>query len=543
MDWISRMLVTFLVNSIVQVAIIAGLALLCSVALRRAAAKYQYVLWIAALLLSSLLPLWSLKSAISSAVSVRGHDTLAGTGQSKPGPAPPNETIALGLWSWLSQPHEELLLFPPTLTAVLASLYAAFLVYRVVCLGFAGRHTRKLFDAAGTHPASGTVRSLVERHAKAFRLKRVPRVYARDGIGPLTVGVMQPILLMPTTFLETASEADFDSAVCHELAHISRMDFQMNLICELVSLGVSFHPAAWLMKARINQTRELACDDLAVEKLSTPTLYAGALVHIAQSLLADSRNVSPSLAQGLFDTGDMERRIKNLLDKRSRLGKTWGRVLTLTMVGGLVGVTIGASTFSVEMTSDRRPAASSSEQGAQANDNSSRPRIRVSQITFVETTKTIDETEIQAFAKEIEGLKEMDQSWLEEVQERTRAFWQNRGYFKVKVEATSKVVSDSPGEQVFSVSATVNPGSQYRLKQLIFTGAAAFTTHELEAMFPILPGDIMNREKIARGLEKMRSAYGARGYKDWTCVPDTEIDDSNHTITLRIGIAEGPPSK
>jgi len=64
----------------------------------------------------------------------------------------------------------------------------------------------------------------------------------------------------------------------------------MNLICELVSLWVSFHPAAWLMKARINQTRELACDDLAVEKLSTPTLYAGALVHIAQSLLADSRN-------------------------------------------------------------------------------------------------------------------------------------------------------------------------------------------------------------------------------------------------------------
>ena len=543
MDWISRMLVTFLVNSIVQVAIIAGLALFCSAALRRAAAKYQYVLWIAALFLSSLLPLWSLKSAISSAVSVRGHDTLAGTGQSKPGPAPPNDTIALSLWSWLSQPHEEQLSFPPTLTAVLASLYAAFLVYRVVCLGFAGRHTRKLFDAAGTHPASGTVRSLVERHAKAFRLKRVPRVYARDGIGPLTVGVMQPILLMPTTFLETASGADFDSAVCHELAHISRMDFQMNLICELVSLGVSFHPAAWLMKARINQTRELACDDLAVEKLSTPTLYAGALVHIAQSLLADSRNVSPSLAQGLFDTGDMERRINNLLDKRSRLGKTWGRVLTLTMVGGLVGVTIGASTFSVEMTSDRRPAASSSEQSAQANDKSSRPRIRVSQITFVETTKTIDETEIQAFAREIEGLKALDQSWLEEVQERTRAFWQNRGYFKVKVEVTSKVVSDSPAEQVFSVSATVDPGSQYRLKNLIFTGATVFTPSELASMFPIKPGDIFSRERIARGLENLRSAYGARGHKDFMCVPDTDFDDSNHTATLRIGITEGPSSK
>jgi|HubBroStandDraft_4_1064222.scaffolds.fasta_scaffold30318_4 beta-lactamase regulating signal transducer with metallopeptidase domain len=543
MDWISRMLVTFLVNSVVQVAIIAGLALLCSAALRHAAAKYQYVLWIAALLLSSLLPVWSLKSAISPAVSVRGHDTLEGIGQSKPGPGRPNDTIALGLWSRLSQRHEEQLSFPPTLTAVLASLYAAFLVYRVVCLGFAWRHTRKLYDAAGTHPASGTVRSLVERHAKAFRLKCAPRVYAPDGIGPLTVGVMQPLLLMPAKFLEAASEADFDSAVCHELAHISRRDFQMNLICELFSLGVSFHPAAWLMKSRINQTRELACDDLAAEKLSTPTLYAGALVHIAQSLLADSRNVSSSLAQGLFDTDDMERRISNLLDKRSRLGKTWERVLTLAMVGWLVGVTIGASAFSVQMTPDRRPAASSNEQSAQANDNSSRHRIRVSQITFVETTKTIDETEIQSFAREIEGLKELDQSWLEEVQERTRGFWQNRGYFKVKVEVSSKVVSDSPTEQVFSVSATVDPGSQYRLKNLIFTGATVFTPSELASMFPIKPGDIFSRERIARGLENLRSAYVTRGHKDFTCVPDTDFDDSNHTVTLRMEIDEGRPSK
>jgi beta-lactamase regulating signal transducer with metallopeptidase domain len=537
------MLVTILVNSIVQVAIVAGLAFLCSVALRRAAAKYQYVLWIGALLLSSLVPLWSLKSAISPAAGVGGHDKLAGIGQSKPGPARPNDAITLGLWSRLSQPHEQQLSFPPVLTAVLASLYAAFLVYRVACLGFAWRHTRKLYDAARTHPASGSVRSLVERHAKAFPLQRAPRVYAPDGIGPLTVGVIRPILLMPATFLETASEADFDSAVCHELAHISRKDFQVNLICELLSLGVSFHPAAWLIKSRINQTRELACDDLAAEKLSTPTLYAGALVHIAQSLLADSRIGSSSLAQGLFDTDDMERRISNLLDERSRLGKTWGRILTLGMVGSLAAVTIGASAFSVQMTLDRRPAESSSEQSAQANDSSSRHRIRVSQITFVETTKTIDETEIQSFAREIEGLKELNESWLEEVQERTRAFWQNRGFFKVKVEVSSKVVSDSPAEQVFSVSATVDPGSQYRLKKLTFTGATVFTPSELASMFPIKPGDIFSREKIAKGLEKMWRSYRASGCKGCTWVPDTEIDDSDNTITLRIDIAEKLPSK
>jgi beta-lactamase regulating signal transducer with metallopeptidase domain len=542
MDWTSRMLVTFLVNSIAQVATIAGIALLCSVGLRRAAARYQYILWIAALLLSSLLPIWSLRWASSPAFSVREPGTVAGTRQLKTGRARPNN-IALGLWSRLSQPHEEQLSLPPTLTTLLVSLYVAFLVYRVVCLGLAWQHTRKLYDAAGTHPTSETVRSLVERRSKAFCLKLAPRVYALDGIGPLTVGVMQPILVMPETFLETAPEADFDSAVCHELAHISRRDFQMNLICELVSLGVSFHPAAWLMKSRINQTRELACDDLAVEKLSTPALYAGALIHIAQSFLADSRSVSSSLAQGMFDTDNMEHRISNLLDTRLRLGKAWGRVLTLGMVGSLVCVTIGASAFSVQMTPNGTPTASSTGQSAQGNDNSSRHRIRVNQITFVETTKTIDETEIQSFAREIEGLKELDQSWLEEVQERTRGFWQNRGYFKVKVEVSSKVVSDSPAEQVFSVSATVDPGSQYRLKNLIFAGATVFTPSELASMFPIKPGDIFSRERIARGLENLRSAYRTRGHKDFTCVPDTDFDDSNHTVTLRMEIDEGRPSK
>lgn len=546
MEWISRILVTFLVNATVQATVIAGLALLCSLALRRAAARYQYVLWIAALLLSSLLPVWSLKPAISPAVSVDARDTLAVLNHPGPSPARPGDAVALGLWSRLSRSHIRPLSLPPALAAILAICYAAFLVYRIVGLGFAWRHTRRLYDTPGTHPAPETVRRLVEHHAMAFHLKRVPRLYALDGIGPLTVGVRQPILLMPATLLETASEADLNSAVCHELAHISRSDFPANLVCEFVSLAVSFHPAVWFMKSRISQARELACDDLAVEKLSTPTLYADALVHIAQSLLVDSENVSSSLALGLFDTDNMERRVSNLLDKRNRLGGTWERALTMGAVASLAGVTMGASVFSMQMTPDRKPPVSSAGQSAQANEKSSQPHIRVSQITFVEMTRTIDETEMQAFTKEIEGLTKLGQSsepWLEEVQERTKALWQNHGYFKVKVEVISKVVSNSPAEQVFSVSATINPGSQYRLKELVFTGNTAFTTPELEAMFPMLPGEILNREKIARGLEKMRAGYGTRGYKDWMCVPDTEIDDSNHTVILKIGITEGQPSK
>lgn len=549
MEWISRMVVTFLIDSMVQVAVIAGLALVCSWALRRAAARYQHVLWVAALLLSSLLPVWSLKSANFPAVRGENYHNTSALNQSRTGEVKANDSAASGTWARLLEfhilePHIKEISVPSAVAAGFALCYAVFLIYRILGLAFAWRRVRNLYDAPSAQPASELVRTLVTERALKFHLKCAPRVYALDGIGPLTVGSRQPVLLMPATFLEAASRTDLDSAVCHELAHIARRDFQSNLICEFVSLAVSFHPAVWLMKSRVSQARELACDDLAAEKMRSPTLYAGALIHMAQSLLANTKGMSSGLAHGLFDTDHMERRVRNLLDHGKRLGRGWGRGLTWAAVGSMAGIAMAASAFSIQAASEATLRASSVGQGAQAKEDSGQPRIRVSQITFAETTKTIDEAEIRKFAKEIEGLKklgESPESWLDEVEERTKALWQNHGYFKVKVEVRSKLESSSAGEQVFSVAARVDPGAQYKLKELVFTGGTVFTTAELRAMFPIVPGDIFSREMVARGLEKLRSNYGARGYKDSVFVPDTDYDDSNRTVTLKVGIEEGRP--
>jgi outer membrane protein assembly factor BamA len=132
-------------------------------------------------------------------------------------------------------------------------------------------------------------------------------------------------------------------------------------------------------------------------------------------------------------------------------------------------------------------------------------------------------------------MKTLNQSmdWAEEVQERTRNFWQEHGYFKVKVEDASTLVSDSPNGQVFSVLAAVTPGTQYRLKKLVFDEAKGITTQELATMFPISPGDIFDVQKIRTGFENLRRAYPA-SYKDWLFAPYTEINDSDHTIVLRM---------
>jgi beta-lactamase regulating signal transducer with metallopeptidase domain len=543
MDWISRALIIFLANSIVQVKFVAGVAFVCSLALRRGPAKYQYVLWVGSLLLSSLLPVRSLTPTISLAFSrgVHGSEsTLDGVRQI----ARSRVVVADRPWLRLWRRHEKTLSFPPLLSRVLAGCYALFLAFRAIRLLLAWRSIHNLRCAAGISSTSGAMHSSLERYSSAFRLGRLPRLCAMEGVGPLTVGVRHPLVLMPSTFLG-ASEADLDSAICHEVAHVSRNDFLMNLICELVYFPVSFHPAAILMKARIDQTRELACDDLAAEMLSTRTVYAGSLVRLAQSLLAKPGRTSVPLTQTLFDTGNLERRVSYLLDNRSRYSIGRGRIRTVVMVSCLAGFTIGASAFSLQVSSsDKKPGEADEEQRTNAATKVLRPHVRISQITFAETVPTIEHAEIEAFAKQIRALDKLEQeSGLEEVGERTRTLWQDHGYFRVIVNTESKVVSESPEEKVLSVSASVNPGPQYRLKELTFEGAKALTTVQLKATFPIQPNDIFDISGVRTGLETLKSTYAARGYLGFSSIPETELDDSDHTIKLNIKIAEGTPAR
>ena len=104
---------------------------------------------------------------------------------------------------------------------------------------------------------------------------------------PATLGFRNPVLVLPEWLLSQASENELTSTFCHELAHIRRRDFLFNLVYEVFLLPISFHPAAVLIKARIDQTRELACDEIAAESMSTRTQYARSLLRVAQSMAAN----------------------------------------------------------------------------------------------------------------------------------------------------------------------------------------------------------------------------------------------------------------
>ena len=145
-----------------------------------------------------------------------------------------------------------------------------------------------------------------------------------------------------------------------------------------------------------------------------------------------------------------------------------------------------------------------------------------------------------------------DATKLEEDTERVRAEYQNRGYFKALVNDPKTDIHDTghkgfhipllqsgPGKAV-DLTMPIEEGDQYRLGKITFKNNKAISNSAaLRQIFPLKDGDIFSREKIAKGLENLRKAYGEYGYINFTPVPNTTFDDDKKLAYLEIDVDEG----
>jgi hypothetical protein len=137
------------------------------------------------------------------------------------------------------------------------------------------------------------------------------------------------------------------------MAHIRRHDFALNLLYEVVAMPIRFHPGIALIKARIAQTRELACDEIAARLLPSGKHYARSLLQLAHSMLAAAPSAKSSYAMGLFDTHALEERIMNILrmpkaSSRTRLVITFALVSALSILTCAFSFRVAADTVSAD---------------------------------------------------------------------------------------------------------------------------------------------------------------------------------------------------
>ncbi len=99
---------------------------------------------------------------------------------------------------------------------------------------------------------------------------------------PMVIGHLKPVILVPVGVLSGLPSEQMEVILAHELAHIRRYDYLVNLFQKTIDLLFFYHPAVWWMSAMVRTEREHCCDDLAVEISGDSITFAKALANIQE---------------------------------------------------------------------------------------------------------------------------------------------------------------------------------------------------------------------------------------------------------------------
>jgi len=131
-------------------------------------------------------------------------------------------------------------------------------------------------SAVGDCPAEWKQR--VAKMSESMGISRLVRLAESARVTvPMTAGWVKPIILLPVGMLANMPVAHIEMIVLHELAHIRRHDYLLNLMQSVLEIVFFYHPAIWWMSESVRKEREHCCDDKVVRLKGDPLTYAKAL--------------------------------------------------------------------------------------------------------------------------------------------------------------------------------------------------------------------------------------------------------------------------
>jgi beta-lactamase regulating signal transducer with metallopeptidase domain/HEAT repeat protein len=155
---------------------------------------------------------------------------------------------------------------------------------------------------------------------------------------PIVAGWLKPVILLPVSLLGGLSPAQLEAILAHELAHIRRHDYLVNLLQTVAETLLFYHPAVWWVSRRIRTEREHCCDDAAVRVCGNNLGLGEALTLLEASRLT----LRPAMAASGGRSGGTLRRVRRLLDPKAEsigFSKASAAVVVLALLG--LALTIG----------------------------------------------------------------------------------------------------------------------------------------------------------------------------------------------------------
>jgi beta-lactamase regulating signal transducer with metallopeptidase domain len=137
----------------------------------------------------------------------------------------------------------------------------------------------QIIRKAGLSKCHVDLRIFVQRFGERMGIPKPVRLYISDLItSPVTIGFLKPIILMPIAAITNLTEKQVEAVLLHELAHIRRYDYFINLVINFVRTILYFNPFVKSFAKIIEREREKSCDEIVMQFEYDPHGYASALL-------------------------------------------------------------------------------------------------------------------------------------------------------------------------------------------------------------------------------------------------------------------------
>jgi beta-lactamase regulating signal transducer with metallopeptidase domain len=354
---IERAVVEYIANALWQVPLLAGGAWLFLWAVRPGP-RAQYGVWLAVLGMAVLLPLRGMGSAGGFATQarqgMRGLEMVRGTvggavgstilapgfdrvstpdmplvgarvlgaqervGKSEELVMPLVREDAAG-WDWQAlAPRVRHVSLTDRAVNWLVGMYVSTVLLGMVRVVRAWRTARRLVDDSRETTVCTCEMTYLENYGERLDVE-LPRLRESCEVSsPMVVGLFAPVLLLPEGFARHTDD-EVRAALCHELAHVKRRDYMVNLICQVVALPVVWHPATYAVQQRIRRTREMVCDAMAAREMQSEIGYARCLLAMARSMLGGDCMAEQAEGLGLFGNNILEERVMRLMETKTAM--------------------------------------------------------------------------------------------------------------------------------------------------------------------------------------------------------------------------------
>jgi beta-lactamase regulating signal transducer with metallopeptidase domain len=279
-----------LLHSLWEGAVVALVLALVLALLRRARAQARYLAACAAMVLLIALPassLWRSESIVSAATIPGTVDRASPRFEPLPVPEPDDVPADRRPWHWIVDRSR---LFLP---AVVAIWTAGFVLCSLRLSG--GWVQARRWVRLDTRPLAD---SLIDRLGQRMGVRcRVALLKSSRVAVPMVVGWLRPVILVPVAAISGLTAQEMEAILAHELAHIRRHDYLVNLLQCVIESLMFHHPATWWISRVIRCEREHCCDDIAVLACRDRFVYARALAAI-EGLRGPAFSLSPAASGG-----------------------------------------------------------------------------------------------------------------------------------------------------------------------------------------------------------------------------------------------------